>query len=74
MNKSSDTKCLESSFTTGQRDEVAGEWRRMYNLELNDLFSLPNIVRLIKSRRMRWAGHMARLVRGEVCKDSSKET
>jgi len=42
-------------------DEVTGEWRRLYNEELNDLYSLPNIVRVIKWRRMRWAGHVARM-------------
>ena len=41
------------------RDEVTGEWRRLHNKELNDLCSSPNIVRMIKSRRMRWAGHVA---------------
>jgi len=44
-----------------RRDEVTGEWRRLYNEELNDLYSLPNIVRVIKWRRMRWAGHVARM-------------
>jgi len=42
-----------------RRDEVTGEWRRLHNKELNDLYSSPNIVRVIKSRRMRWAGHVA---------------
>ena len=42
-----------------RRDEVTGEWRRLHNEELNDLYSSPNIVRMIKSRRMRWAGHVA---------------
>ena len=44
-----------------KRDEVTGEWKKMHNEELNDLYSLPNIVRVVKSRRMRWAGHVARL-------------
>ena len=42
-------------------DEVTGEWRRLHNKELNDLYFSPNIVRAIKSRRMRWAGHVARM-------------
>ena len=44
-----------------RRDEVTGEWRRLHNEELNDLYSSPNIARVIKSRRMRWAGHVARI-------------
>jgi len=42
-------------------DEVMGEWRRLHKVELNDLYSSPHIVRVIKSRRMRWAGHVARM-------------
>jgi len=42
-----------------KRDEVTGEWRQLHNKGLNDLYSSPNIVRVIKSRRMRWAGHVA---------------
>jgi len=44
-----------------RRDEVTGEWRRLHNEELNYLYSLPNIVRVIKLRRMRWAGRVARM-------------
>ena len=47
-----------------KRDEVTGEWRKLHNVELNDLYSLPNIVRVVKSRRMRWAGHVARMGEG----------
>jgi hypothetical protein len=42
-----------------KRDEVTGEWRKLHNEELNDLYSLPNIVQVVKLRRMRWAGHVA---------------
>jgi hypothetical protein len=42
-----------------KRDMVKGEWRKLYNEELNDLYSSPNDVRVIKPRRMRWAGHVA---------------
>jgi hypothetical protein len=48
-----------------KRDEVQGERRKLHNEELNDLYCSPNIVRAIKSRRMRWAGHVARMGRGE---------
>ena len=44
-----------------KRDEVTGEWRKLHNEELNDLYSLPNIVRVVKSRRMRWAEDVARM-------------
>ena len=42
-----------------RRDEVTGEWRRLHKEELNDLYTSPNIMRVIKSRRMRWIGHVA---------------
>ena len=47
-----------------KRDEVTGEWRKLHNEELSDMYSLPNIVRVVKSRRMRWAGHVARMGEG----------
>jgi len=50
-----------------RRDEVMGEWRRLHNEELNDLYSSPNIVRVIKSRRVRWAGHVARMGEERGC-------
>jgi hypothetical protein len=50
-----------------KRDEVTGEWRKLHNEELHDLYSSPTIVRVIKSRRMTWAGHVARLGRGVAC-------
>jgi hypothetical protein len=44
-----------------KRDEVTGEWRKVHNKELCDLYSSPIIIRIIKSRRMRWADHVARI-------------
>jgi hypothetical protein len=46
-----------------KRVEITGEWRKLHNEERNDPYSSPNIVRVIKSRRMRWAGHVARMGR-----------
>jgi hypothetical protein len=47
-----------------KRDEVTGEWRKLHNEKLRDLYSSPNIIRIIKSRRITWAGHLARMVGG----------
>jgi hypothetical protein len=44
-----------------KRDQVTGEWKKLHNEELNDLYSLPNIVRVVKSRRIRWAGHVVHM-------------
>jgi hypothetical protein len=50
-----------------RRVEVTGEWRILHNEELNDLYYLPNIVRVVKWKRMSWAGHVARLGRRKLC-------
>ena len=50
-----------------RRDEVTGEWRRLHNDELNDLYSSPNIVRVIKSRKMGWTVHVARVGEERGC-------
>jgi hypothetical protein len=60
-----ENRVLKRIFGT-RREEVTGEWRKLHNEELNDLYCSPNIVRVIKSRRMRWAGHVALWGRGEV--------
>ena len=57
-----------------RRDEVTGEWRRLHNEELNDLYSSPNIVQVIKSIRMRLAGHVARMGEERGCTGSCWET
>jgi hypothetical protein len=51
----------------GKRDGVTGKRRKLHNEELNDLYSSPTIVSVIKSIRMRWVGHVARTGRGEAC-------
>ena len=58
-----ENRVLRRIFGT-KRDGVTGEWRELHNEELNDLYCSPNIVRVIKSRRMRWAGHVARMGEG----------
>ena len=57
-------KIFGSKKDEGKRDGVTGQWRKLHNEELNDLYSSPNIVRVIKSRIMRWAGHVARIEEG----------
>jgi hypothetical protein len=44
-----------------KRDKMTGEWRKLHNEELRDLYSLPSVIRIIKARRMRWAGHVVRM-------------
>jgi hypothetical protein len=60
-----------------KRDEVTGDWRKLHNDELHKLYSSPNIIRMIKSRRMRWTGYVARM--GEkwnaydICRKARRE-
>jgi hypothetical protein len=49
------------------RNEVTVEWRKLHNEELNDLYCSPKIFRIKKSRKMRWAGHVVRMGRGQAC-------
>jgi len=49
-----------------KRDEVKGEWRKLHNEELNDLYSSPNFIGVIKSRKMKWSGRIERIGRGKV--------
>jgi hypothetical protein len=58
-----ENRVLRSIFGV-KRDEVTGEWRKLHNEELRDLYSSPSIIRIIKSRRMRWPEHVARMGRG----------
>jgi hypothetical protein len=57
-----------------KRDDVTGDWRKLHNEELNDLYSSPNIVRVIKSRRTRWAEHVARMEGGQAYAGFGGET
>jgi hypothetical protein len=50
-----------------KRDEATGRWRKLRNEELRDLYSSPSIIRIIKSRRMRWVGHVTRMGESEKC-------
>ena len=59
-----ENRVLRSVFGP-KRDEITKKWRKLHKEDLRDLYSLPNIVRVVKSRRMRWAGHVARM--GEGC-------
>jgi len=60
-----DSRLLNTIFGP-KRNAVTGDWRKLHNKELNELYSSPNTVRVIKSKRMRWAGYVARMGRGEV--------
>jgi len=60
MLRVSENRVLRKIFRR-KRDEVTGVWRRLHNEELHDLYCSPNVIRVIKSRRMRWAGHAGRM-------------
>jgi hypothetical protein len=60
-----DQRCAFRIVDRSLRDEVTGKWRKLHNEELNNLYSSPNMVRVIKSRRIRWAGHVARMGEGK---------
>jgi hypothetical protein len=74
-----DSRALRGIFGP-KRDEVIGEWRKLHNEELNDLYCSPNIVRVIKSRIIKWAGHVASMGDGRgvykvlVGKDTTGES
>jgi hypothetical protein len=54
---------MEPEGSLPKRDEVTGDWRKLHNEELHNLYSSPDIIRMIKSRRIRWAGYVPRMVR-----------
>jgi hypothetical protein len=54
-----------------KRDEVTGGWRKLHNVELHNLYSSPSIIRMIKSRRMRWAGHEECIE--DICENSRRK-
>ena len=54
-----ENKVLRKIFGAKRDDEITGEWRKLHNVELHALYSSPNIIRNLKSRRLRWAGHIA---------------
>ena len=58
--------CVPRRIYRSKRDEVTREWRKLHKEELNDLYCSPNIVRVIKSGRMGWAGNVARMEEGEA--------
>jgi hypothetical protein len=57
-----------------KREKVVGGWRKMHKEELHNLYSLPSIIRMIKSRRMRWAGHECRILMGKPEKETTRKT
>jgi hypothetical protein len=57
-----------------KRDLVTGGWRKLHNEELHNLYYSPSIIRIIKSRRMRWAGHVTRLGRKATGKETTRKT
>ena len=68
-----ENRVLRSIFGS-KRDEVTGEWRKIHHEELTNIYSSPNIIRVIKPRRMRRAGHVARMGRVEVLQGFVAET
>ena len=61
MNSACRLSVFENRYIFGSKRDENGEWRRLYNEELHSLYCLPNVVMVIKSRRLRWAGHIDRM-------------